>query len=87
MRIKKGNSWKTALKTRDGHFKYQVIAYNIFKAPASFKSYINKILVKKLDIFIIIYIKNSNRDYINAVKYVLKDPRKHKLFANLKSGI
>ena len=58
---------------------------------ANFLGYINKILVKKLDIFVIIYlddifiyIKNLGQSYIETMKCVLDILQKHRLFANLK---
>ena len=60
-------------------------------APASFQGYVNKILAKKLDIFIIvylnnilIYIKDPGQGYVEAVRWVLDLLRKNGLFANLK---
>ena len=57
----------------------------------SFQGYINKILVKKLDIFaiiyfddILIYMKNLDKAHVNAVWWVLEELRKNSLFANLK---
>lgn len=65
------------LKTRYAYFKYQVILFNLFNALTSFQSYINKILVKKLNIFIIvylddifIYIKDLEQNYINTVFWI-----------------
>ena len=55
MRIKEGDEWKTAFRTRYGHFEYQVMPFRLSNAPASFQGYINKILAEKLDIFVIIY--------------------------------
>ena len=52
--------------------------FRFFNLPASFYSYINMILAKKLDFFIIIYlnniiiyIKNLGQSDIKVVKYVL----------------
>ena len=56
MRICEGDEWKTAFRTRYGHFKYQVIPFCFSNAPATFQGYVNKILAEKLDIFIIVYL-------------------------------
>ena len=65
--------------------------FSLLNPPASFQRYINKILTKKLDVFVIvyrndmlIYIKNECQGHINAVQWVLEKLRKHRLFANLK---
>ena len=58
MKICEGNKWKTAFKIWYGHFKYQVMPFGFFNALVTFQGYINKILAKKLDIFIIIYLNN-----------------------------
>ncbi len=49
--------------------------FRLFNIPTSIQSYINMILAKKLDIFVIIYpnniliyIKDSNQAYINIIK-------------------
>ena len=47
-----------AFWTRYGHFKYQVMPFELSNTPASFQDYINKILAKKLHIFIISYLNN-----------------------------
>ena len=48
--------------------------FGLSNAPASFQGYINKILAKKLNIFVIvylddvfIYIKDPGQDFVNAV--------------------
>ena len=56
MRIREGDEWKTAFRTRYSHFEYQVMPFGLSNAPASFQGYINKILAKKLDIFVIVYL-------------------------------
>ena len=65
--------------------------FGLSNASASFQDYINKILAKKLDIFIIIYlddiliyIKDPGQGHVEAVKWVLDVLRRHGLFANLK---
>ena len=36
MRIREGDEWKTAFRTRYGHFEYQVMLFGLTNAPASF---------------------------------------------------
>ena len=91
MRIKEGDEWKTAFRTRYGHFEYQVMPFGLFNAPASFQGYINKILAEKLDIFVIVYLddiliytEDQGQGHVEAVRWVLDLLRKNGLFANLK---
>ena len=56
MKIREGDEWKTAFRTRYGHFEYQVMPFGLSNAPASFQCYINKILAEKLDIFVVVYL-------------------------------
>ena len=79
MRIWEGDKWKTAFCTRYGHFEYQIMLFGLFNAPASFQGYINKILAKKLDIFVIVYLDNifiytedPGQPYVDTVHWVLE---------------
>ena len=45
-----------AFQTRYSHFEYQVMPFDFSNTPTSFQGYINKILIKKLDIFVIVYL-------------------------------
>ena len=65
--------------------------FGLSNAPASFQGYINKILAKKLNIFVILYLddiliytNDQSRGHIEAVRWVLDFLRKNSLFANLK---
>ena len=60
-----------AFKTCYDHFEYQIMLFGLTNAQAIFQSYINKILAKKLDIFVIVYLddiliytKNKNKEHI-----------------------
>ena len=60
-------------------------------APATFQSYINKILAEKLDDFVIMYLddififtKDERKSYVKAVRWVFDQLRKFSLYANLK---
>ncbi len=74
MGIREGDEWKTAFKTRYGHFKYQVMPFGLTNVLAMFQIYINKILVVKLDVFVIVYLndifiytKSKSEEHIQAV--------------------
>ena len=55
MQIKEQNKWKTAFRICYSSFKYQVMLFGLTNAPATFQGYINKILLEKLDIFVIVH--------------------------------
>ena len=91
MRIKEDDKWKIAFYTRYSYFKYQIMFFRLSNVLASFQGYINKILAKKFNLFIIIYldnifiyIENSGQNHIKTVKWVLNVLSKHEFFANLK---
>ena len=65
--------------------------FGLLNTLASFEGYINKILAKKIDVFVIvyledilIYIKNEGQSHVNTVQWVFEELRKYRLFANLK---
>ena len=65
--------------------------FELFNALVSFQGYINKILAKKLNIFVIVYLddifiytKDPGQAYVKAVKWMLNILKRYRLFANLK---
>ena len=65
--------------------------FGLTNAPASFQGFINKILVEKLNIFIMVYLDDiliytddDRNGHIAAVRWVLGQLRKYSLYANLK---
>ncbi len=79
MRIWENDEWKTAFRTRYGHFEYQVMPFKLSNLPASFQGYINKILPEKLDIFVVVYwddilvyTKDLGQPQVDVVWWVLK---------------
>ncbi len=91
MRIQEGDEWKTAFHTRYCHFKYQIIPFGFSNTPANFQGYINKILTKKLDSFIVVYLdniliytKDLGQPHVDVVQWVLEQLQKHCFYVNLK---
>ena len=65
--------------------------FGLTNAPASVQKFINMILAKKLNIFVIVYLDDiliytddDGDGYIAAIWWVMKQLRKYLLYANLK---
>ena len=89
VRIRPGDEWKTAFRTRYGHFEYTVMPFGLTNAPAVFQHMANDIFRDFLDIFLIIYlddllIYSKTQEEHNAhVRQVLQRLREYGLYAKL----
>ena len=83
IRIRDGDEWKTAFRTRYGHFEYRVMPFGLANAPATFQAYINKALVGLVDLICVVYLddilifSNSEAEHRKHVKLVLDRLRKN----------
>ncbi len=85
LRIREGDEWKTAFRTRYGLFEYLVMLFGLTNAPASFQSYIHRVLRPYLDITVIVYLDDvlvSSRNPFQHEKHVREVPK-----ALLKAGL
>jgi len=64
VRIKDGDEWKTAFRTRYGLYKFLVMPFGLCNAPATFQDMINHIFRDLLDQGLVAYIHDLQ---INAV--------------------
>jgi len=89
IRIRRGDEWKTAFRTRYGHFEYQVLPFGLANAPATFQAYINLALAGYLDDFCVVYLDDiliyskSEKEHRYHVSKVLERLRRYKLYAKL----
>lgn len=89
IRIKAGDEWKTAFRTRYGHFEYMVMPFGLANAPATFQGYISQALVGLVDIICVIYLDDiliystSVEQHRKDVVKVVERLRQYKLYANL----
>jgi hypothetical protein len=56
IRIAPGEEWKTAFRTRYGHFQYRVMPFGLTSAPATFQAFVNDVMRDYLDSFLVVYL-------------------------------
>lgn len=89
IRIREGVEWKTAFRTRFGHFEYLVMPFGLCNAPATFQHFVNNIFRDYLDLYVIVYLddilifSSSLADHCRHVRNVLTLLRQHGLYSKL----
>ncbi|KAF8748732.1 hypothetical protein RHS01_10578 [Rhizoctonia solani] len=56
VRIKEGNEWKTAFRTKYGLFEYLVMPFGLTNAPAAFQHFMNDLFRDLIDVTVVIYL-------------------------------
>jgi hypothetical protein len=81
--------YKTAFRTRYGHYEFNVIPFGLTNAPATFQSLMNDIFRDMLDVCVVVYLDDilvcskNDEDHEKHVRQVLQRLREHKLYARL----
>lgn len=89
IRIRKGDEWKTAFRTRYGHFESLVMPFGLCNAPATFQHFINDVLRDLLDQFVIAYLddilifSDSLQEHRKHVSIIFERLRKNRLYIKL----
>jgi len=90
IRIREGDEYKTAFRTKYGHYEYLVMPFGLTNAPATFQSFINSVLRPYLEKFVILYLDDiliyskTLDDHVEHVRTVLKTLLKNNLYAKPK---
>ena len=78
IRIKEGDEWKTAFRTRYGLFEFLVMPFGLTNTPATCQRFVNDTLREFLDVFCVYYLddiliySDNLRDHRKQVKDVLE---------------
>ncbi|KAF8754661.1 hypothetical protein RHS01_05915 [Rhizoctonia solani] len=89
VRIKEGDEWKTAFRTKYGLFEYLVMPFGLTNAPAAFQHFMNDLFRDLIDVTVVIYLDNilifseKPEDHPSHVREVLSRLMKNQLFCKL----
>jgi len=93
IQIKKGDEWKTAFRTRYGHYEYKLMPFGLVNAPAPFQAMMNTILREFLDHGVVVYLDDiliyskTMEEHKSVVKQVLAMLERHDLAVSLKKSV
>jgi hypothetical protein len=82
IRMKEGEEWKTAFRSRYGHYEYLVMPFGLTNAPATCQALINNVLREHLDIFVIAYLddiliysenEKEHKEHVHKVLTLLQE--------------
>ncbi|KAM1156709.1 hypothetical protein ACFX2B_027171 [Malus domestica] len=87
LKIKSDDVYKTAFRTRYGHYEFLVMPFGLTNAPAAFMGLMNKVFQQYLDRFVIVFIDDilvyskSKADHVRHLTLVLEKLKEHHLHA------
>jgi len=85
IRVREGDEWKTAFRTRYGLFKFQVMPFGLTNAPSTFQDMMNHIFSDMLDVGVLAYMDDiliyadTEKRHDNTVREVLRRLQKNGL--------
>ena len=89
VRVAEDDVYKTAFRTRYGHFEFKVLPFGLTNAPATFMSFMHDVLRPYLDEFVVVFLDDilifskNEAEHLAHLKLVLQKLREHHLYAKL----